>query len=163
MNIIEPGTMIVSLLGFIITFFIIYRVTYKPLASMMEQRRQHVEGQIRSAEEGRTEAERILMEQRQLLEEARRDAKEIMENARTRADQQAQELVAAAQAEATRLLEEGRSLIERERAEVLSGVMEQVSTLTVELATKLLRNHVSQPVHEEMLQEAQKNLVELVS
>jgi F-type H+-transporting ATPase subunit b len=162
-NIIEPGTLIVSLLGFVITFFIIYKVTYKPLSNMMEQRRQYIEGQIRSAEEGRAEAERILAEQRKLLEDARREAKELIDTARVRADQQAQDIIQAAQAEAERILAEGRKLIERERAEAMSAVLEQVANLTVELTTKLLRNHVSQPVHDEMLKEAEKNLGELVS
>jgi F-type H+-transporting ATPase subunit b len=162
-NIIEPGTLIVSLLGFLITFFIIYKVTYKPLSNMMEQRRLHIEGQIRSAEEGRAEAERILAEQRKLLEDARRQANEMIETARIRADKQAQDIIQAAQAEAERILAEGRKLIERERAEALNGVLEQVANLTVELTTKLLRNHVSQPVHDEMLKEAEKTLGELVS
>ncbi|CAM3773491.1 F0F1 ATP synthase subunit B [Alicyclobacillus pomorum] len=163
MGIIEPGTMIVSLLAFLIVFFIIYRVTYKPLSNMMEQRRQHIEHQILSAEQGRAEAEKILAEQRKLLDEARRDAKEIMDTARARAEKQAQDIIDAAQAEAQRILDEGRQLIERERAEAMNGVMQQVAALTVELTTKLLRNHVSEPVHEEMLKEAQKNLGELVS
>jgi F-type H+-transporting ATPase subunit b len=162
-GIIEPGTMIVSLLAFLIVFFIIYRVTYKPLSNMMEQRRQHIEHQILSAEQGRAEAEKILAEQRKLLDEARRDAKEIMDTARARAEKQAQDIIDAAQAEAQRILDEGRQLIERERAEAMNGVMQQVAALTVELTTKLLRNHVSEPVHEEMLKEAQKNLGELVS
>ncbi len=155
--------MIVSLLAFLIVFFIIYKVTYKPLSNMMEQRRQHIEHQILSAEQGRAEAEKILAEQRKLLDEARRDAKEIMDTARARAEKQAQDIIDAAQAEAQRILDEGRQLIERERAEAMNGVMEQVAALTVELTTKLLRNHVSEPVHEEMLKEAQKNLGELVS
>lgn len=163
MSIIEPGTMIVSLLAFLIVFFIIYKVTYKPLSTMMEQRRQHIENEILSAEQGRAEAEKILAEQRKLLDQARRDAKEIMDTARARAEKQAQDIVDAAQAEAQRIIDEGRRLIERERAEAMNGVLEQVAALTVELTTKLLRNHVSEPVHEEMLKEAQKNLGELVS
>jgi F-type H+-transporting ATPase subunit b len=161
--IIEPGTLIVSLLAFLITFWIISKVAFKPLASMMEQRRVHIEGQIRDAEEGRAQAERILAEQRQLLDQARHDAKDIMDVARVRAEEQAQGIVQQAQGEAQRLLAEGRSLIERERAEALNGVLEKVAGLTVELTTKLLHNHVSAPVHEEMLGEAQKHLGELVS
>lgn len=163
MSIIEPGTLIVSLLGFLITFWIIAKVAFKPLAKMMEQRRLHIEGQIRDAEDGRAQAERILAEQRELLEQTRHDAKEIMDVARVRAETQAQDIVQQAQAETQRLLAEGRSLIERERAEAMNGVLEKVAGLTVELTTKLLRNHVTEPVHADMLGEAQKQLGELVS
>lgn len=162
MNIIEPGTMIVSLLGFLITFGIIYKVAFKPLSNIMEQRRVHIERQIQSAEEGRTEAERLLAEQRLLLDQARNEAKELLDVARRRADDQARTIVAEAQAEAQRLLEEGRQLIERERAEALSAVLERVAGLTVELTTKLLHDHVSAPVHDEMITEAEKRLGELV-
>lgn len=156
------GTLIVSLIAFLILFWIIKAFAFEPLAKMLEQRREHIERQITEAEEGRAQAERLLAEHRQMLDEARHQAREMVDSARGRADEQARQIVANAQAEAGRLLEENRNLIDRERQEALNAVLEKVSALTVELTTKLLHNHVSDVVHEEMLQEAEKKLGELV-
>jgi F-type H+-transporting ATPase subunit b len=158
----ELGTFLVSIITFLILFWLIKRFGFEPLAKMLEQRRVHIETQISEAEKNRAEAEALLAEQRRLLEEARQEARRLIESAQTRADEQARQIVAEAQAEAQRILEEGRQVIERERTEALGAVLERVSQLTVELATQLLREHATPQVHEEMLREAEKRLGELV-
>lgn len=147
---------------FLVMFWIVSRFGFKPIAKMLEQRRVHVETQIQEAERGRAEAESILAEQQRLLEQARNDAKNLLEAARVRADEQGRQLIQEAQAEAERILADGRALIERERAEALNEVLTKVAGLTVELTTKLLQNHVTSQVQEEMLSEAEKRLGELV-
>ncbi|MCL6636929.1 MAG: F0F1 ATP synthase subunit B [Alicyclobacillus sp.] len=162
-GILEPGTMIVSVLGFLISFGIVYKVAFKPLANMMEQRRVHIENQINAAERDRAEAERLLAEQRKLLEEARNEARQLLDTARARADEQARQIVQEAKAEADRLLTEGRQLIERERAEAMNQVLQTVTELSVQLAAKLLRGHTSEAVQRDMVAEAERHLGELVS
>ncbi|WP_245632699.1 F0F1 ATP synthase subunit B [Alicyclobacillus kakegawensis] len=158
----EFGTMIVTLLAFLIMLAIVIRFGFKPLSNMMEQRRLYIERQIAEAEEGRAQAERLLAEHRELVDQARRESKQMVDAARARAEEQARQIVAAAEAEAERLLEENRKLIERERQEALDSVLNQVAGLTVELTGRLLRERVTPEVHQEMLKEAEKRLGELV-
>ncbi|KPV42818.1 F0F1 ATP synthase subunit B [Alicyclobacillus ferrooxydans] len=158
----ELGTFIFSIIAFLLMFWIVSHFGFKPIARMLEQRRAHVTSQIEDAEKGRLEAEAILAEQRRLLEEAKNEARAIMDAARARADEQAQQLIHAAQAESERVLADGRELIERERNEALASVMDQVAKLTVELTTKLLQNHVTEQLQQDMLAEAEKRIGELV-
>jgi F-type H+-transporting ATPase subunit b len=161
-QVFEVGTFLASIVSFLIVFWIIAHFGFKPFANILRKRSEYIESQINDSERARTEAEKVLAEQRKLLDEARQDAKNLLDAARVRADEQAREIIRDAQAEAGRLLEEGRALIERDRAEALNGVLEQVAALTVELTSKLLHNHVSPAVHEDMLAEAEKRLGELV-
>lgn len=158
----EVGTFIFSIVMFLVMFWIVWSFGFKPIARMLEQRREHVTSQIEEAEHGREEAERILAEQKRVLEESRNDAKAIMEAARTRAEEQTRTMIEEAQAESARVLDEGRLLIERERAEAMSEVLTKVANLTVELTTKLLAEHVTAQVQEEMLAKAERQLGELV-
>ena len=162
MGIIEPGTLIFSFLGFLIIYWIIWRVAYKPLASMMQQRRSYVEDQIVSAETSNAEAQRMVEEQRAMLEQARNEVREMLDSARQRADEQARDIIAKAQEEAQRLLDEGRQMIDRERREATSQVLTQVADLTVSLTTKLLRNHITAEAQEAIVKEAESELSELV-
>lgn len=161
-KIFQPGTFLVSIVTFLIMFLIIRQFGFKPIAKMLEQRRKLIQDEIQGAENSNQEAARLLEEQRKLLDQARQDAKNIMESARVRSEEQGRQIIQEAQAEATRILEEGRALIERERAEALNGVFDKVASLTVELTTKLLHNHVSSAVHDELVAEAEKKLGELV-
>ncbi len=157
----EFGTFIVSIVTFLILFWIIKTYGFAPLARMLEQRRQLIEGQITEAEQNRLQAEKYLNEQHILLDEARKQAKEIVDAARARADEQAREIVVAAEEEASRHLESNRQLIERERAEAMNQVMSSVSSLTVDLSEKLLHRHADETAHNEMVQEAEKMLGDL--
>jgi F-type H+-transporting ATPase subunit b len=158
----ELGTFIFSIICFLIMFWIVSVFGFKPIAKMLEKRRTHIETQIHDAEQGRVEAENVLAEQRRMLDEARSEVKAMLEAARVRADEQGKKIVADAQAETERVIAGGRALIERERAEALNEVLTKVAGLTVELTTKLLHDHVTAQVHEDMLSEAEKRLGELV-
>lgn len=161
-GIFQVGTFIFSVISFLIVFFIIQRFAFKPLARMLEQRRIHIETQISEAEKSCEEAERLLAEQQRLLEEARKEARNLLDQARIRADEQAREIVQKAEEEAARILEESRQAIVRERDEALAAVTKRVAELSVELATKLLRDHVTAELHKDLLAEAESKLGELV-
>ena len=158
----ELGTFIVSIVGFLIVFWIIFHFGYKPFATILEKRREYVESQITDAEQRKVQADAVLAENQKLLEDARRQSKEIQENARLRADEQMRSVLEAAEKESRRLLEEAREQIERERKETLDTVLQTASALTVQVAEKLLMNHVTEPVHAELEKEAEERLGELV-
>ncbi|EJY56621.1 ATP synthase F0, B subunit [Alicyclobacillus hesperidum URH17-3-68] len=161
-GVFQVGTFIFSIISFLIVFFFIQRFAFRPLAKMLEQRRQHVESQITEAEKSREEAASLLAEQRRLLDEARKEAKNLLDAARVRADEQAREILLKAEEEASRILEENRQAIVRERDEALAAVTQRVAELSVELTAKLLHSHVSPELHREMVAEAEKRLGELV-
>ncbi len=158
----ELGTFIVSIVGFLIVFWIIFHYGYKPFANILEKRREYVEAQITDAEARKVQADSVLAENQKLLEDARRQSKEILENARLRADEHMRSVIEAAEKESRRLLEEAREQIERERKETLDTVLQTASALTVQVAEKLLMNHVTEPVHAELEKEAEERLGELV-
>ncbi|MDP9727761.1 F0F1 ATP synthase subunit B [Alicyclobacillus tolerans] len=158
----ELGTFIVSIISFLIVFWIISKVGFKPLANVMEQRRVYVTSQLEDAEKNRHEAERLLEEQRKLLEQTRQEAKNILDAARQRADEQARQMLKEAQEEAARILAEGRELIERERAEAMNQAMQRMTELSVQLTSKLLHSYANEQVHAEMIKEAEQKLGELV-
>ena len=158
----ELGTFVVSIVGFLIVFWIIFHYGYKPFANILDKRRQYVESQITDAEQRKVQADAVLAENQKLLDDARRQSKEFLESARLRADEHMRSVIEAAEKESRRLLEEAREQIERERKETLDTVLQTASALTVQIAEKLLMNHITTAVHEELQQEAEARLGELV-
>lgn len=158
----EFGTFVVSIITFLILFLIIRRFGFDPFNNILEKRRQFVIDQLNEAERNRLQTDQYLNDQRQLLENARHQAHELLDAARQRADEQAREIVRLAQEEAQQLLEANRQLIERERAEAMNKVLTAVSSLTVELSEKMLRRHSGEAEHQAMIAEAEAQLGELV-
>ncbi|KUO95264.1 F0F1 ATP synthase subunit B [Ferroacidibacillus organovorans] len=158
----ELGTFVVSIVTFLILFLIIRKVGFEPLNNMLEKRRQYVMNELSEAERARKMSEAHLNEQKAILEDAKRQVKEMLDTARVRADDQAREILLQAQEEAQRLLESNRQLIERERAEAMNAVLASVASLTVQISEGLLRHHVTETEHQSMMDEAQQRLGELV-
>ncbi len=158
----ELGTFIVSIISFLIVYWIIRRLAFHPLHNMFEKRRMYVETQLSDAEKEREQAIKMAADQKEMLETSRKQAKEMIDHARLRAEEQAKEIVDQAKNEAERLVEQGRSLIEKEREEALRAVMAEVTTLTVSISEKLLREHANESLHEQLVKEADAHLGELV-
>ena len=79
--------MIWTLVIFFLTFLLLKRKAFGPIANAIEERRAAVRENIESAERSRDEAQQLLEEYRQQLAESRHEADEIVERARRTAEE----------------------------------------------------------------------------
>ena len=75
------ATLIAQILNFLILVVILRLVAYKPVARLLEQRSQKIQGDLDKAEADRKEAEATLVQYRQKLSDANVKAQEIVDKA----------------------------------------------------------------------------------
>jgi F-type H+-transporting ATPase subunit b len=138
----EIGTMLFQLAAFIILMLLVGRFALRPMLATMKQRQDHIEGQIKAAEESRKEAEKLLEEQRAELNRARQEAKEIIDRAKAQKEREAEEIIKMAQERAERMIQEATAEIQREKEKALASLRDEVGSLSVELASKLLEKEL---------------------
>jgi F-type H+-transporting ATPase subunit b len=109
---------------------------------IMKQREEHISNQLDSAEKSNAEAMKLVEEQKKELVAARMEAKELLEKARKQADTQREEIVAAAKAEAENMKESAMRDINREKELAVQSVQQQVASLSVLIASKVLEKEV---------------------
>ncbi|MFA9560180.1 F0F1 ATP synthase subunit B [Evansella sp. AB-rgal1] len=131
-----------------------------PIINMMEKREVHIADQIKSAESNRKEAEKYLAEQREAIQDARREAKEIVENTKKFSEQQAEEILATARKEAERLKETAVAEINQEKEQAISALREQVSTLSILVASKVIERELDEKEQEKLIQETLREVGE---
>jgi len=141
----------VQLVAFLILFLLLQRYAFKPLFGMMEKRRQMVMEQMDSAQKNRAEADKYIEEQKQALQQARKEAFEIIEQARTTSSRQADDILKAAQSESTRLKEEALRDIEAEKTKAIASLKAQVSGLSVLIASKIIEKQVDEKTQQELV------------
>jgi F-type H+-transporting ATPase subunit b len=93
---VSLGTMIYQAILFTVLVFVLKRFFLKKIVNVMENRRKAIEVQLKLAESYKVEAERKLLEQQVLLEQAEREAKHLVSKSR----QEAAQIVKAAKKEA---------------------------------------------------------------
>ncbi|MEE6451484.1 F0F1 ATP synthase subunit B [Gottfriedia acidiceleris] len=136
------GDVAFQLVIFLILLALLRKYALGPVMGIMKQREDHIANQLDSAEKNNADAMKLVEEQKQELVAARKEAQELLEKARKQADVQREEIVAAAKAEAENLKESAMREITREKELAVQSVQQQVASLSVLIASKVLEKEV---------------------
>ncbi|RST77076.1 ATP synthase F0 subunit B [Siminovitchia acidinfaciens] len=147
------GDIIFQLLMFIILMSLLKKFAWGPLMGVMKQREEHISGEIEAAENSRSEASKLLEEQKSLLKEARLEAQNMIENSKKHGENQRQEIIDTARQEAERLKESARAEIAQEKENAVAALREQVASLSVMIASKVIEKELSAEDQEKLINE----------
>ncbi|AKP48816.1 MULTISPECIES: F0F1 ATP synthase subunit B [Bacillus] len=150
---INSGDIIFQLLMFIILLALLKKYAWGPLVGIMKQREDHIANEIEAAEKSRVEANKFLEETRQELKKAREDAQALIENAKKQGERQKDEIIAAARQEAERLKESAKAEINRQKEQAVAELRDQVASLSVLIASKVIEKELSEQDQEKLIQD----------
>lgn len=135
---VELGTMMITLIMFLLLLWLLNRFALGPLLSVMQKRQNELEKRLKESEERHAEAERYLAEAKKALEASRDEAEAIIARARHIAEKEAADLLRAAREESDRLREEAKRAIERERERAIQEIRNEVASLSLSIAEKIV-------------------------
>lgn len=138
------GYLLVQILNFAILFVVLRAWVYKPILSLLEQRRNAIAQGLEDARIAAEARENAEQEAQKILSEAQARASEIVREASERAEQQGHEIVAEAEQEAIRKREEAVDEAERERERLLGDLRSQVAALAMAAAQKLVSDSLDE-------------------
>jgi F-type H+-transporting ATPase subunit b len=141
----------IQIIAFLVLYLLLSRYAFKPLFGIMEKRRQHVQEQLQTSERSRKEADELMKQQKEALQQARKEAYDIIEQAKTTASRSADDLLAQAKAEASRLKDEAVRDIENEKNKAVAALRSQVSAMSVLIASKIIEKQVDEKSNEELI------------
>lgn len=146
-----PTSTIFTILAFGILYFLLNKYAFGPLFGVMEKRRQLIKEQMNAADNNRAAAEASMAEQKAALDEARKEAYAILEQARATSSKQADEIVTSAKNEASRLKDEALKDIESEKNKAISALRTEVGGISVQIASKIIEKQVDEKSQEEIV------------
>lgn len=137
------GDSLYQLFAFLVLMLLLAKFAWKPLMKIMKDRESYISNEIDAAENSRRDANKLLEEQRELLKEARTEAQSLIDNARKLGDDQREEIIQAAKSEADRMKEAAKREIIQEKEQAVSALREQVASLSVMIASKVIEKNLS--------------------
>ncbi len=149
-----------QLFVFFILLVLLKKFAFGPIIGMMQKREEHIANQITSAEKNREEAEKYLVEQREAIQTARTEAQSIIANAKKISEQQTEEMMKSAKAEAERMKDIALAEIKREKEQAVSALREQVATLSVLVATKVIEKELDEKAQSKLIEDYLKEVGE---
>jgi F-type H+-transporting ATPase subunit b len=138
------GTIFWSALIFILFFLILSKFAWKPILKAVKAREEMIRGSLESAERAREEMLKLQNDNEAILKKAREEREVILKEGRDVRDKLISEAKGKAAEEAEKLIEKARIGIESEKQKALSEIHEQVTNLSVEIASKLLGEQLRQ-------------------
>jgi len=127
--------------GFV-AFGLLYMVMRRRVVPMFEKafaaRTEAIQGGMDRAEKAQIEAQQALVQYNEQLSKAREEAQTLREEARAQGSIIVEELRAKAQEEAARITAAAHASIEAERQQAVTSLRNEVGTLAVELASKIV-------------------------
>jgi len=145
------GTLVWSTVIFVLFFLILTKFAWKPILSAVKARDEMIKGSLESAEKAREEMLKLQSDNETILRKAREERENILKEAREVRDKLISEAKGKASEEAEKLIEKARVGIEGEKRKALSEIREQVATLSIDIASKLLGEKLKQTGEQEKL------------
>ncbi|MNW43921.1 ATP synthase subunit b [compost metagenome] len=143
MEIVWENT-VIAIIAIGILYFLLNKYAFGPLFSVMEKRQELVQSQLNEAAQTREQAAVFIEEQKAALQEARKEAYEIIEQSKQTSSKQAAELLDYAKDEATRLKDEAVRDIQSEKNKAVEQLRSEVGAVSVKIASKLIEKEVSE-------------------
>lgn len=154
----EPTSTIIAIIAFLFLYWALNKWAFGPLFGVMEKRRQLVLEQMNSADTSRLQAEQAMAEQKEALQQARKEAYEILEQARATSSKQADDIVQSAKSEAARLKEDALKDIESEKNNAIAALRKEVGGISVQIASKIIEKQVDEKSQEKIVSQYLKEV-----
>jgi F-type H+-transporting ATPase subunit b len=145
------GTLFWTVSIFTLFFLILTKFAWKPILNAVKARDEMIKSSLESAEKAREEMLILQSDNEAILRKSREEREIILKEAREIRDKLISEAKGKAAEEAEKLVEKARINIEGEKRKALSEIHDQVATLSVEIASKLLGEKLKQTGEQEKL------------
>ncbi|MFI5138425.1 MAG: F0F1 ATP synthase subunit B [Sphingobacteriales bacterium] len=141
MDLVTPqiGLVFWTTLCFAILLFILGKYAWKPILAAVAEREQSIEDALSRAEAVKEEMARLTGENEALLKQARADRDAILYEATKVKNQIISDAKTTAQKEGARQIELARQEINNQKLIAIADVKNQVASLSLEIAEKILR------------------------
>jgi F-type H+-transporting ATPase subunit b len=139
----EIGLIFWMSVTFLIVLFLLAKFAWKPILNMIHEREASIEDALASAERAKREMAELKASNEKILNEARAERDTLLKEARDTRETIIAEAKGKAQKEADRLLASARENIQTEKAAAMADLKNQVATLSIEIAEKILKEHLS--------------------
>ncbi|RYM05567.1 ATP synthase F0 subunit B [Sporolactobacillus sp. THM7-7] len=152
------GTILAQLIIFLILMALISWVGVKPVVEIMNKRKQYISGEIDAAEKSRKESAEYLAKQKEALDKVREESRDIIEQAKKQAQNEAQSIIDDAKTRSERLIKEAHEEINREKDKAVAALRDEVADLSVLLASRMLEKEINPKDYSKEIDELMKQV-----
>jgi len=149
---LDPAQILTHALGFLILLAILRKFAWGQLQGVLEARRNRIAEEFRSIEQARGEIEKLKGQYQESLTKIEEEARGKIQAAIADGRRIAMEIEEGARAHARETLEKTKQAVELEVAKARVELKEQVVDLSIQVAHKVLQQHLDEETDHRMIE-----------
>ncbi|MDI9909492.1 F0F1 ATP synthase subunit B [Rhodococcus sp. IEGM 1406] len=142
----ETYDIVWSAVALVVVGFVFWKLVLPKFQKVLAERTEQIEGGIKKAEDAQAEAAAALKQYRAQLAEARTEAAQIREEARTQGQQIIADMKVQAQDESDRIVAAGHSQLVAQRQQIVAELRSDLGKTAVDLAEKVIGESLADDV-----------------
>ncbi len=137
------GTFVWMLVSFGILVFILAKFGWPLILKSLKERETAINNSLQAADKAREEMKHLVAHNEDLMKQARIERDEMLRNARQTSEKIIEEAHIKATEEANRIVDSARESINFEKMKAMHELKNEVATLSIEIAEKLIQQELS--------------------
>ena len=150
---LDPGMAIWYWLVFFAFVFILWKVAWRFVVKMLDERKSDIQKALDDAETARKSLETASDTQRQLIEEGRQRASDITRRADESSRKLVDEIREKAREESEKMIESARVRIDRQKEKAISEIKSEVVDLAVSIAARLIKENLDDDLNQKLVKD----------
>jgi F-type H+-transporting ATPase subunit b len=138
------SSFVVQLAALVILIVVVLVVAYKPMKKMLAKRADYIENNIRESEIAKAEAERNAQESQEMIIASRKEAADIVANAKSLAIDTQKATVEETQLEVNRMKSQAQEDIERSKIEAKEEIRQEMVSVALAASKEILKREVNE-------------------
>ena len=160
---LHTGLIAWTIVIFLILVLILRKLAWKPILEAIDERSRKIKESLDRAETVQKEAERTKVEYERMMARARQESQQLIAAGRKTAESVRDELLQKAQHEVDALMQRAKREISLEREKALEEIKRTAGELSVGIAAKIIGKSLSGKDHQELIQDAMREFLPMVS
>lgn len=141
------------LINFLILVGVLTKFLYTPFLNVMETRKQSIKDALDNAELTNRRADEKMQNYNKRIARAEEEGREIIKEAKIKADAQARQIIEDAQTEAGEIMSKAERTIEREREKAMEEMRQEIAALALLAAEKIVEHEIQRVGQEAIVDE----------
>ena len=148
---------IFAMVNFLILVFLLGKFIYKPFLGMLENRKQMIQEKFDRADAVNKRADARMAKYNRQIAGAEEESREIIRDAKQKAEAQAQAIIDEAKAEAAEIIAKAERTIEMEQAKAIEGLHNEIAELALLAAEQIVGDKIEDAGQEAIVDRVIRN------
>ena len=153
-------TTVFQIVNTIILYLVLKKFLFVPVTEFIQGRQDEIKNSYDDAENTKEEADSLKKEYEEKLDNIKEEGQEILIEAQKKADERGSEIIKDSKEEAAKLKEKAEKDIEIEKQKALNDVKDEISTIAMMAASKVLGNEVDKDKNKQLVDDFIKEVGE---